>query len=206
MTEENRKNIINEIQKKLIDIEVLENKRKELIELSKDPNVAKYIALMDDIKRVEYDISEFEKVKFVSDDIVEKIIYKTFKTYSPSLNCDHNVMIYNGTYVTHKHPMFLNSRIYSSPEKDNSDIHRLYNYYTCLECGTTIQIPMKDVNQFEISHTVLKQYDEENIVQKCQNLYYNLLYNNIDSLDAQKQICEQFQKDSEKTLIKKRKN
>ena len=85
MTNEERKKIIDEIQKKLSDIEALESKKKELIELEKDPNVAKYISLICDIKKTEYDIHEYEKIEIDSDDMLEKIIYKTFQEYWFSL-------------------------------------------------------------------------------------------------------------------------
>lgn len=204
MTNEERKKIINEIQTKLSNIERLESKRKEALELEKDPNVAKYISLICDIKQTEYDIHEYEKIEFSGDDILEKIIYKTFQDFKFSLKCNHDVMIYNGTNVMPKHPAFANFKLYSSPEENNPDIVRLQNCYKCLECDADAYIKMIDVKNYEQSHKILKRYDDENIVKYYQNMYYNLLYNNCDSKEAQNQICEQFQKDSEKILIKKR--
>ena len=205
MTEENRKQIVEDINKSFYNKEMLEIIKKELIELEKNPIVAKYISLIYQVKKIEYDISECKKIEIDSDDELEKIIYKTFKEERYySSNCDHNIMIYNGTNVMPKHPAFANYITYSSPEENNPDVVRLHNCYKCLECSKEDIIKIGDVKDYEQSHKILKRYDDKKLALKCQKLYYKLLYNGQTSLEAEKQICEQFEKDSEKILIKKR--
>ncbi|MBE6149831.1 MAG: hypothetical protein E7170_03830 [Firmicutes bacterium] len=205
MTEENRKQIIENINKSLNNKETLKNIIRELNELKKEPAVAKYISLFCEAKQIENDIAECEKIKIDSDDILEKTIYRTFKEERYySSNCNHNVMIYNGTNVMPKHPAFANYITHSSPEENNPDVVRLHNCYKCLECDKEDNIKIADVKDYEQSHKILKRYDDEKLVLKCQKLYYKLLYNGQTSLEAEKQVCEQFGKENEKTLVKKR--
>ena len=204
MTENNRKEIINTINKQIQEKEALPTKYEELKKLNTDPKIIKYLELIKEIDKIETELKKYTNSTTKNlDTSTENIINHNFENNNNS--CEHNIWIYTGSSYSSKYP---NKYLKDYLEELKHGIYKTYkfshNEYECLECKKRITISKIDWENFENSHFILKIHDHINI-EYYRDLYYQLLYNNYDFEESRQIIIDEFNKNNY-TYIKKIKN
>ena len=203
MLEEERKSIVSKIQKEIEEKEGLSSKYDELKRLEQDPMIIEYLRLLKDIKRIEEDINPYKSpITGTIDDSLEKRISFRFRCARHSCSCNHEVLIYEGSY--YKWVNFENETDYLREESEDLKNPRqefAYNRYVCLECGKKFEVPKSDLESFESSHLILRTTGYMGAkIEYYQNLYYQMLYNNCDFSYAREVVIDEFNNEKVKTL------
>ncbi len=192
MKEEQRKAIVDEINRRLADKKTLEFRKQELERLSKDNTVQTFLALQKSIKDTEEEIESHRDVYGNLNDSVEKRINKAFRHGIKKENCNHGLWLYEGAYYEREDSFgdthyFLKLNYYNSYYKNPKFA---FNRYTCIECGKLIEA--KDGESFESIHHVLKDKDQIFRLDYYQDMYYQLLYLGWTSEEAFEEIQKEF--------------
>ena len=115
------------------------------------------------------------------DDSLEKNIYLAFlRAVHGTLDgvkttkCDDGIWVYRGSYYTDCDIRCEHEHEYSTENEYTNDFE--YNRYCCLDTGRSVNV--EDWEEFERTHTVLKDYSAKNSSDFYQNRYYQLLYGN----------------------------
>lgn len=203
MLEEERKSIISKIQKEIEEKDGLSGKYDELKRLEEDPTIIEYLKLLKDIKRIEEDINTYKSpITGTIDDSLEKRISFRFRCARHFCSCNHEVLIYEGSY--YKWVNFENETDYLREEREDLKSPRQefsYNRYVCLECGKEFKVPKSDLENFESSHIILRTTGYMGSkIEYYQNLYYQMLYNNCDFDYAREVVIDEFNNEKVKTL------
>lgn len=205
MTENERKEIIDTIQKEINEKESLSSKYEKLKKLTNDPKVAEYLQLLEEINKIEDDIQKYKSpINGSINDSLEKRIHFWFRVGRCS--CDHKVWMYEGSF--YEYTNFKNEEDYKRENSEDlsDNIYTFsYNKYICLECREEIKVSEEDWKNFENTNLVLKSPKRID-TEYYQDLYYQLLYNNCDFTNAQNTIVEEFNKSKVKTKSKKENN
>lgn len=201
MTNDERKEVIDKIQKEIKEKKLLGEKYEELKRLSQDPKVVKYLSLLGDIDQIEKNMEKYRNpINGSINDSLEERIKFWFRVCR--FSCDHDVWLYAGSYYSYTN--FENEEdfvIYHSENLGDSRHVFSHNKYVCLECGKKVDIPKSCFEEFEDSHFVLKSQEYIDI-EYYQNLYYQFLYHNYDFSDARKLVIDIFNKINNKSKTK----
>lgn len=197
MKEYQRQHAIFEITKQINEKKTLPAKRSQLEELKKDPAVAKYFNLLEEIRILE------EKYKRYKND--GQIIRSAFRDIiREDFRCHHEIWIYEGSYYLlidtfrHEHNDLCYKIDENLPER-KGEFEFQYNRYICLECGEKVET--KDWKTFEQNHFVLKNQNESINVEDYISLYYQELYNKSVK-EAQETVIRTFNIEKAKTKTK----
>lgn len=202
MKESERKRIIKNIQNDIAEKESLPNKHEQVKELEKNPIVAEYLKLLEDIKQIEDNLDYYlSPIDGKMRDSLEERINKGFSWARCS--CEHDIWLYEGSY--YKFTNHENETDYSRYFSENlgwSCIREKFshNVYRCLECNKTIKT--SDWEKFENTHLTLRIPNERLDIDYYRNFYYQLLYANTVK-QSQKALIKEFKKNNEKVLCKK---
>lgn len=175
----------------------LDDKKKKLQEYMSDPKIKDYLQLVEDVDRLSalrsrdpIKYTSFEK--FCEDEISYKIEF---------LQCNHDIYIYDGSYMLLRDPYYCQDMPYPVETENNSFDH---NQYKCLQCGSTIKV--RDWKQFEKEYIVLKDYSNRNAWPDYHKLFCSYLYS-MPYEKAKATIIQNFKdnnkKENAKHLIKK---
>lgn len=140
------------------------------------------------------------------DDSLERNIYLAFLRASWKIsNAERiaqekeGIWVYTGSYYTDCDIRCEHEHEYSTENEDTSDFE--YNRYCCLDTGRTTDV--EDWEEFERTHTVLKDYSAKNCSDFYQNRYYQLLYRN--SVEASRErIKEEFVRGAHRNMRQSR--
>lgn len=187
MTEQERKEAINKINRYLELKEERKQKKKKLEELAKNDIVKEYLDYLSEVQK----LNQILRGQSTKEDTIELAFKQEFNDL-----CSHDIYIYMGSY-SYLH-CGLDGRWYESLVPNELDDGFIFNYYGCLCCDKTIEV--SDWKKFEETHFVLKNYSDTND-QKYTSLYYQLLYNHTDE-DTKRMVIEEFNKNKELILKK----
>jgi len=194
MTEQERKIVIDRINKNIEKSKLREEKIKRKEELQQCDQVKEYLELLSEIKKLDSELMFLNTEK----DMIRLEFIWGFNSkvksegFSP---CSHDIWIYLGSYGLLLDPQGEHDIYYLCEEDDEKFSH---NKYFCLECGKTICL--ENWQQFEKDNLVLKNKDDRN-GEKYQQLYYQLLYQ-YEVSKSRDMVINEFNKN--KKLIKKK--
>lgn len=209
MKEQERLEVIKRIESNISEKESLKSKYEQLQQLLNDPKVKKYFELLENTKNIE---KKYEGVESL-EDFIEYEFSKIFGCargiHMDVYPCKHDIWLYEGSYHSvcygpwdddHEYRTFSETSVW-----EYADSSFLHNEYICLECHKRVET--KDWQNFENSHFVLKNKNENNDlgVSYYLDLYYQLLFKN-EIEQAQKMLIEEFEKNKEKQTFKVLKN
>lgn len=203
MKEEERQLIIKKIEKTLQEEEKLNKKYEELKRLLENPEIKKYLALLNDINDIKRKTNRFT----TKDELIKyNFIWSLNGTCKNEklVNCTHDIWLYAGSYYYCEDPHGEHDHYYMT--EDETDILFSHNEYFCLECGKIIET--KNWKEFEETHYVLKNpnyYYSEVPCEYYQNIYYQLLFENSVSV-SREIIINIFNNDTSKDKAKCKKN
>jgi len=204
MKEEQRKEIINRIQREIKEKESLDSMYKRLNKLTKNPFVVKYLKLLNDINEIEKDIERYKNpINGKIEDSLDKRIERNFRCSVSSHSCDHKVWFYAGSYYRYTNFKYEEDYIMKDSEDLSDSLYDFsYNVYWCLECNKEKKISRFDWKNFEKTHTVLKKQPVNlaEIENYYKPLYYHLLYHNYDFSDAERIVIDEYNSGNEKDI------
>jgi len=193
MTNEDKEKIITTINKEAEESKTLLEKYEELKKLAHEPIVQKYLYLLNEINRIEMGIEKYRSpVTGQLNDSLANRIHHWFRV--GRFTCDHKIWIYAGSFYKHKISNYEIDFSQDISEDNDDNLYEFtYNKYVCLDCRQEIKIPKSDWHNFEKKHLVLKSQSRID-VQYYQDIYYQLLYNNYDFIEAQNIVINEFNK------------
>lgn len=186
-----RQKVIEKINKGISDRDSLGSKYELLEEMKKNPEVIKYLDLVDDIKRINDELDFYKRIYGVKGGSLENRIDWEFSLERGS--CSHNIWVYAGSfykYINHKNETDFYRDF---GENYGNCINPFsYNQYTCLECNKKLIV--EDYEEFERKHIVLKNPNRRNYIDidYYRGLYYQMLYYNYDFKEALELIINEF--------------
>lgn len=189
MNEKERRIVVKRVKEELKKSEILETKSKELEELSSNEIIKRYLALKEEVEKLQYHIKIFDN----KEDVIEHEFNWAFISRPKSdkfTPCEHDIWIYEGSYWEF-HDDYDD---YEFSVEDEHSYNFCYNKYFCLECGQTVKAP--NWQEFENTHFVLK--DRKNKSEySLRKIYYQLLFNH--TVDKSKELfIKEFNKRSKK--------
>ena len=197
MKEYQRQIAIEQITKNIAEKESLKIKCQQLENLKNDPKVAEYFALLKEIEELR------RKYEYTKTD--EKIIASGFKwLIKDEFRCDHEIWLYEGSYYLlidtfrHEHDD-LCAKLDENLPTTRGEFEFRHNSYICLECGKKIEI--KDWENFEKNHFVLKNQNTNVDIDGYISQYYQYLYQ-MPIKEAQEKIIQEFKVEKSKGIAK----
>ena len=204
MKEEQRKEIINSIQREIKEKESLDSMYKRLNKLAKNPFVVKYLQLLNDINRIKEKLESYRNpINGKMEDSLDKRIERVFGYSVSSYTCDHRVWFYAGSYYRYTNFKYEEDYTMKDSEDLSDSLYDFsYNVYWCLECNKKIKISRFDWKNFEKTHTVLKKQPVNLGEIECyyKPLYYHLLYHNYDFSVAERIVIDEYNNGNEKNI------
>lgn len=189
MTEQERRVIVERVNKSLNTLEMKVARLKRVSELEQDAKVSEYLKLLDELKILNYQIQYMD----TKEEIIRTEFYGLFgdgKNVNPEkeqLECNHEIWIYIGSCCICKEP-----NVYEKYVEDEYEKEFKYNKYVCLECGKVVE--EKDWQKFEKENYVLKNRDDLS-ANKFREMYFKLLLNHTVK-EAQAIVVKNFHENS----------
>jgi len=199
MKEYQRKIAIEQILETIAEKKLLTSKQKILEGFKSNPTI-----LAVDYFRFEKEIEELEeKYKYCNTE--EKIIESVFRRLmNEDFRCHHETWIYEGSYYLsidkfrYEHDHLCKGLDESLPTIEG-DFEFKHNSYICLECGQKIEV--KDWENFERNHFVLKSQNDDLDINKYISLYYQSLYK-MPAEEAKEKVIQAFNIEKSKGITK----
>lgn len=182
MKENERKIIVEQINKDIEMKESLPQKEIEMESLLKNDFVKRYIQLNREISNAKNCFLSESNEKIIKLRFIRAMIGTDL--YSGVKKCSHSIWFYSNSIKCYADPRCEHDMYFSCDNEEDPNFE--YNVYVCLDCQK--QVEVENWKDFENENFVLKNYDDRNISAYLDN-YYQLL-------------CEMSAEEAEATIIR----